>query len=207
MEETKLSPEALGKRLGISNMTVRRWTKGPAGRALPAIYAKAVEDTVYQLMIDGVLDADSRSARWVLGRSQNLSFRAAIKNLGLSDDFKTVLPGQDDRFMLVLSKIGSHAGRQAEVDSSGERMKWFKRLGESWSERIGVMQRTLASKKVSPVDKLVAYGALFYLICPFDLIPDNIPVFGLVDDYAVLGLAMAYLLKKYADLRPGRPAA
>jgi uncharacterized membrane protein YkvA (DUF1232 family) len=39
---------------------------------------------------------------------------------------------------------------------------------------------------------------LFYLICPFDLIPDNIPVFGMIDDYAILGVAWEYYVKRHS---------
>jgi uncharacterized membrane protein YkvA (DUF1232 family) len=46
----------------------------------------------------------------------------------------------------------------------------------------------------------VAYGALYYLLCPLDLIPDNVPVFGLMDDYCVLGLAASHYAKKHKNL-------
>lgn len=36
-------------------------------------------------------------------------------------------------------------------------------------------------------------GALGYLILPFDLVPDFVPVAGLVDDLAVLGMILANL--------------
>jgi uncharacterized membrane protein YkvA (DUF1232 family) len=47
----------------------------------------------------------------------------------------------------------------------------------------------------------VAYGALFYLILPFDLIPDSIPVFGYVDDFGILGFAVAYYARKFPELK------
>ena len=47
------------------------------------------------------------------------------------------------------------------------------------------------------MDKLAAYGALFYLITTFDLIPDTIPVFGLLDDFAILGIVVAYYVQKF----------
>jgi uncharacterized membrane protein YkvA (DUF1232 family) len=50
------------------------------------------------------------------------------------------------------------------------------------------------------MEKLSAYGALFYLITVFDLIPDTIPVFGVLDDFAILGIVTAYYLRKFPDL-------
>ena len=46
----------------------------------------------------------------------------------------------------------------------------------------------------------VAFGALFYLICPFDLIPDAIPVIGYADDFIVLGIAVLYYRKRFPHL-------
>lgn len=48
--------------------------------------------------------------------------------------------------------------------------------------------------------KAIAIGALLYLICPIDAIPDPIPVFGFLDDVAIIAMAVAKLandLKKY----------
>jgi uncharacterized membrane protein YkvA (DUF1232 family) len=200
MEEAELSPEALAKRLGVSHMSVRRWMRQPARQAIPAIYVKSAEDCVYQLMIEGRLEGASRSARWAVGRSSHLSFHASLSRLGVGKELRSVVPGQDDRFMAVLSQIGSNPAHRDEVDASAKQVSGFARLGAQWSGRIKVMRQALRSANVRPVDKLVAYGALFYLVCPFDLIPDSIPVFGLMDDYAVLSLATAYLLKKYAGV-------
>lgn len=48
--------------------------------------------------------------------------------------------------------------------------------------------------------KVIAIGALIYLISPIDAIPDVIPVLGLTDDVSIIGLAVAKLaadLQKY----------
>lgn len=50
--------------------------------------------------------------------------------------------------------------------------------------------------------KVVAIGALLYLISPIDAIPDFIPIVGLLDDVGVIGLAVITLkdeLDKYMD--------
>lgn len=49
---------------------------------------------------------------------------------------------------------------------------------------------------------LIVIGAILYLIDPFDVIPDFIPLFGLTDDAALIGLAVTRLRKeldKYED--------
>ena len=51
---------------------------------------------------------------------------------------------------------------------------------------------TLQSKDVPLKDKAIIIGALGYLISPFDVIPDAIPIAGLGDDVAVL----LYVLRK-----------
>ena len=57
----------------------------------------------------------------------------------------------------------------------------------------------IKSKKLSSVDKLAAYGALFYLITVIDLIPDTVPFFGLMDDLTIMGLVSAYYLKRFKN--------
>ena len=47
-----------------------------------------------------------------------------------------------------------------------------------------------ALPKVSLLDKAIIIGSLGYLISPLDLIPDYIPVFGLMDDVGVLTWAV-----------------
>jgi len=53
-------------------------------------------------------------------------------------------------------------------------------------------------------------GGLLYFIIPLDLIPDYIPIAGLLDDYVVLSAIINSLHKELADYRdwkdePGRP--
>ena len=52
--------------------------------------------------------------------------------------------------------------------------------------------------RVSLIDKAIIIGSLGYLISPLDLIPDTIPVIGLLDDTAVLMLAY-YRIKSNID--------
>lgn len=50
--------------------------------------------------------------------------------------------------------------------------------------------------------KLGALGIVVYLLSPIDLVPDWIPVLGVLDDVVVVTMAIRFLLKKLpAELR------
>jgi len=197
LADAGLSPEELGKRLGLSGMTLRRWIKGRPGTLIPKFYERALSDEVIRLWMEGRLTEDAESVKWAMTQGQSLYFEAALKNLGLTGDF--LKPGVgEDRLLLGLTQIGSSEPRQKQVDDGHKKILGFTKLGKAWADRIAVLTKVLASKKLGAMDKLIAYGALFYLICPFDLIPDNVPVFGMIDDYAILGAASEHYVKHHS---------
>ena len=61
-----------------------------------------------------------------------------------------------------------------------------KRAGAKLVYAALVLFYTLQSKDVSVKDKAIIVGALGYLISPFDVLPDAIPIVGLSDDLTVL---------------------
>jgi uncharacterized membrane protein YkvA (DUF1232 family) len=200
MRETKLSPEQLAKRLGFSNMTIRRWKKKPPSEKVAPIYEKALRDAVYQMALDGILAVDSRSYQSVSKTTRPLSFTVILKSLGFRNDFKKGPSFSPGRLMVGLSQVGDKESRKAEVDHNRKKILSFSRMGAEWKERITTLLRVTRSRKLTSMDKLVAYGALFYLLCPLDLIPDNMPVFGLMDDFCVLGLATTYYIQKFGKM-------
>ncbi len=50
--------------------------------------------------------------------------------------------------------------------------------------------------RVSLVDKALVVGALAYFVMPLDFVPDVIPIFGELDDAAVLFLTVRRLLRR-----------
>ncbi len=200
MAEADLSPEQLAKRLEISNMTVRRWMKKPQNEEIPSIYEKAVRDAIYQLVIEEVLPPESKSFQMAVKSVSNLPFEAILKGLGFSSIMEQKPGFAPDQLLVGLSQIGAKESQKTEVDTNRKKILSFSRMGREWKERISPLMKVIQSHRLTTTDKLVAYGALFYLLCPFDLIPDNIPVFGLMDDYCVLGLAAAYYANKYKNL-------
>ena len=62
--------------------------------------------------------------------------------------------------------------------------------------KLGVsVWRLLFDKRVSIFIRALVPLALLYIISPFDLIKDRIPVLGRFDDLIVIGLALLFLIK------------
>ncbi|MFN6944801.1 MAG: YkvA family protein [Cytophagaceae bacterium] len=66
-----------------------------------------------------------------------------------------------------------------------------KTIADAW-DKIGTLVRLTAASMKGEYNELPTYkllilaGALVYMISPYDLVPDNTPVFGAIDDLAVL---------------------
>jgi uncharacterized membrane protein YkvA (DUF1232 family) len=196
LRETGTSPEEFGVRCGVSGMTVRRWIKKAGPAPISASYEPGIRDGVFGLIADGSLKSDSPTAKEILAAFRSPFFDAALKNLGLEGFSANPSENMQNQFVSALGQIGVDREHIRVVDKGKEKIALFKKMGAGWSKRVGGLMNIIASKKLSTMDKIVAYGALFYLLTPFDLIPDYIPVFGLMDDYAVLGIALTYYAKK-----------
>ncbi len=192
MQEAQLSPEQLARRMGLSGMTLRRWQRQSRNEALPLLYEKAFVDAVYELVAEGQLGPDTRTVRAVTAQRHYMPSRQAIAYLGCSEAMLREADDNPKRLIDCLAIIGANRTRQVQVDQGRQRLGDFKKLSTEWMARITRLCQVIRSQQLSAVDKLVAYGALFYLLTPFDLIPDAIPVFGLMDDFMILGAAVAY---------------
>jgi uncharacterized membrane protein YkvA (DUF1232 family) len=200
LAETGMSPEQLGKALQVSGMTLRRLLKKPDHTSVPEAYRPHFESGVYSLIINNRLNPESAAAASVLSLSRNLSFEAAIRSLGFPQEAMAMGGDHQEKLIIGLSQIGASEARQGEVENKREQVSGFRRLGEEWKERLNALLKVLGTTKLSRFEKFAAYGALFYLLTPFDLIPDGIPVFGMVDDFAILGIVVAYYLQRFPKL-------
>jgi uncharacterized membrane protein YkvA (DUF1232 family) len=204
LDEAELSPEQAAAELGVSGMTLRRWRAKAPGAELPEMYRRAFEPLLRRLIGEGrVHPEDPNIASAFAGKDDSfqktlfeLGITHAILEKGAKDENGTVLRG--------IARIGEDENRQAQVKRSGKMMARFKAMGSEWKGRIDDLTLALKSDQLTALDKLVAFGALFYLITPFDLIPDAIPVFGLLDDFVILGLAVMYYRKRFPHLFPNR---
>jgi uncharacterized membrane protein YkvA (DUF1232 family) len=67
------------------------------------------------------------------------------------------------------------------------------------ADRPGFARRTLAfiaDPEVAIWRKVIGAVAAFYVVLPFDLIPDIIPIFGWLDDLGVVGLFTWYMVRQ-----------
>ncbi len=206
-DEAGLSSEKLGELLGVSGLTIRRWKSSAKNADLPPLYERAFSKGVERLVVDGHINPESRLAQSIISEGRVLSFQATLKTLGFSDALKNRKGDPNDAIVEGLSQIGAAPSRVKEVDAGRRKLFNFAKMGAEWKRRIGGLWSVVRSPQLTFMDKLVAYGALFYLLTPFDLIPDYIPVIGLLDDYAVLGLALAYYIKRFPHLFPKEASA
>jgi uncharacterized membrane protein YkvA (DUF1232 family) len=200
LKEAGTSPEQFGQRIDLSGMTLRRLLKKPDDTVLPESYEPLVRTGVYSLIIDGRIKAESQVAQEVIRDSPNLSFSAAIHALGFRQASMEQGASHPEKMLIGLSEIGASPQHQSKVQQNKKEISRFRKLGKEWSRRITTLVAVVKSRKLTQMEKLSAYGALFYLITVFDLIPDTIPVFGLLDDFAILGIVTAYYLRKFPEL-------
>src|SRR5579863_1845316 len=187
LDEAHLSPEELGAVIGVSGMTVRRWLNKPKQTGVPQVYIPAIREACYTLIAKGRLRAESPTVQILLAQAPSNEYRAALENLGLREGFDVQRNMSQDDILVGLTQIGTQAQKQNDVNNNQKKIFSFKKMGNEWSIRITTLWKVVSSKKLSQLDKVVAYGALFYLLTPIDFIPDQIPFFGLLDDFGVLG--------------------
>ncbi len=203
MEEAGLSPEAFASRMGISGMTIRRWREESPSEELSLRYQPSLLQAVSELICEGLLSSSSPRVKAVMMESGAAPFNSIMKTMGvdmdglLSSDARSSQQG--DGIITGLSQIGSDLSKRDAVEKNSGKIRSFKKLGTDWSNRISALVRVIKSTRMTLYDKVVAYGALFYLINIFDLIPDYMPVIGMLDDLAVLGLAAAYYQKRFKN--------
>jgi uncharacterized membrane protein YkvA (DUF1232 family) len=200
MKEAGLSPEQFGHRIELSGMTLRRLLKKPDATELPDSYQSQVRKGVYSLIIEGRLSSESEVAQQIISESPNLSFEAAIHGLGFRQASMAQGISHPDQVLIGLSEIGASPQHQSSVQKKGKELSRFRKLGKEWAKRINTLATVVKSRELTQLEKLSAYGALFYLVTVFDLIPDTIPVFGVLDDFAIIGIVAAYYLQKFPEL-------
>jgi uncharacterized membrane protein YkvA (DUF1232 family) len=111
--------------------------------------------------------------------------------------------------------VHPHVGRWPHVRRIHLEITMFKRLALLWSLVKGdarLMWRALRHPQSPGWLKLGALGVVLYVISPIDLIPDVIPIVGVLDDIVLVPLAIRWLLNRLpaalrADIGAGQHTA
>lgn len=119
----------------------------------------------------------------------------------------------DEKAQGMASKMGKNAS-QADIDNVAAKLDSMNRgpLAAIW-DKIQAMWRAFNSPATPTHIKALIIGGLIYAVSPLDVVPDFIPVVGLMDDYGVLGVilqqlyrvgiatAVAYTVIKFLDIK------
>ena len=199
LDKAGISPEKAAGELGVSGMTLRRWRAKGADEELPEMYRRAFEPLLRRLIGEGRVHPEDPDAASAFATMDD-PFQKTLLGLGITHEILRDGDKDSGTVTMGLARIGEDPNRQGQVKRSAKMLERFKAMGAEWKSRIGDLSLVLKSEEVTAFDKLVAFGALFYLITPFDLIPDAIPVFGLVDDFIILGIAVLYYRARFPHL-------
>lgn len=71
----------------------------------------------------------------------------------------------------------------------------LKRIGQDLKREINVYRRVLKDKRTPKTAKLLLGLAIGYLLLPFDIIPDFIPIIGHLDDLIIVPALVLIALK------------
>ena len=197
LDLTGLSPERLAPYFNVSNMTLRRWKLKPRQKIEKAELEK-IKQGIHSLIGKGLLSAEDPCVSSLLENQTSSYIQSVISYLGIDSNFFHKPKSKDDA-VLSLGKIGSSEERQEKVIHRNTEIKKHFKNGPIWKEQLNFLLKIIKSKALNKSQKFVAYGALFYLITPFDFIPDHIPIFGLLDDFALIGITVAYYQSQFFE--------
>ena len=81
-----------------------------------------------------------------------------------------------------------------DVEKIDKKIGGMKRgkLAKIW-DKVMSLYAVIKDKNASKTAKMIAIGALLYVILPLDAIPDVIPILGLGDDVGIIILAVTKL--------------
>ena len=195
LRDSQYSPEDFGNLMGVSGMTLRRWLKKSPQEKIPPFYLPAIREACIQLIRMGKISADAPFIRNFLSAAEKNQIELVINHLGLTQEF-SLQNATEEKILSGLSQIGSQSNKRVDVEENKKKIFSFQLQGREWVNRIIQLWEIIQSKSNLTKGKMVAYGALFYLLTPLDFVPDYFPLFGLLDDFAILGLATSYYAKQ-----------
>lgn len=188
----KMSPEALGKDIKISNMTIRRMLRRPPAATLPEKYHLALDEHCKRAQRGSMLTAETTASP--AGLSD-----LAVKLLSAHEQ-----NDQGESFAPLLEEL-ERSGREVTdmqgLESKVQATMQGGRFDQRFKAHVKTLFAAIRSNKTTIAQRAICAGALLYFINPFDLIPDTLPVIGYLDDFAVFSLVVALLAKNKNSTR------
>jgi len=180
LKEKSWSPEVFAKEVGLSHMTIRRWLEKRDNILLPQKYYVTLAPHL-NLAPASPGFADSRSFQQVMGGFSATNVGEMVADLERSGrDFQEI------------SALNGDVGKKFKKE----------RFDKIFVDHCKLLLKAVFSKDTPASSKAIAIGALLYFLNPVDLIPDQIPVIGYLDDLAVLTLAVNALANSMTKQTP-----
>jgi uncharacterized membrane protein YkvA (DUF1232 family) len=81
------------------------------------------------------------------------------------------------------------------IQRSGEKQLAKRIANLDFRDKLTLGGSLFMDRRIPPVTRIVAVALVLYLAMPFDLIPDFIPVLGFLDDFVIVMLGAAIVLR------------
>ncbi len=117
--------------------------------------------------------------------------QAFLYEFGTSSAVPVCLPGD--------APVDSYANHYSDEGFWKKLAGYAKAAGKELIEKALILYYAYQDPAVPTWAKTIIVGALGYLICPIDLIPDAIPVIGFTDDLGVIIAALAAIAVHVTD--------
>ena len=113
------------------------------------------------------------------------------------EEEKDVIQDEEEILSLPLNKIEDKYtdGRRIVEAKMSKKLKRFSEYVLIIPDIVALIYRLLKDKRVSKKTKIAISISLGYVLCPIDIIPDQIPFIGKIDDLAILFFALNRIAK------------
>jgi uncharacterized membrane protein YkvA (DUF1232 family) len=113
------------------------------------------------------------------------------------EEEKDVIQDEEEILSLPLNKIEDKYtdGRRIVEAKMSKKLKTFSEYILIIPDVVALIYRLLKDKRVSKKTKIAISISLGYVLCPIDIIPDQIPFIGKIDDLAILFFALNRIAK------------
>ncbi|WP_413587236.1 YkvA family protein [Bdellovibrio sp. HCB274] len=194
-KDTGLSPEKLAVYFQVSNMTLRRWLKKGGTVRVPAQYDTNIYQGILSMVKDGVIDKDHESVKEAYEFSQSLFANNSFMMMDLQAAQFEQSEANEDGLMDLCLRLGQRDDSLTYVQNNETTLQALEKKSPSIREKVMTLWSVLKDGEIQKTSKYVAVGALYYLVFPFDFIPDSVPGVGLLDDFAILSIAVDHYLR------------